>query len=651
MAERESERPPWRVPEDAKRQWFRMAKPTAAGTLKRGSLAADEVATNLTGVANHLFNVDRLRTDRLERYFKLYGGTRLIGIRPWEDPLVATANVTANRAILDALRLNVCKAAVDTITSKVGKLRPRPTFVTDHGNWSLQLRAKKLQQFMDGAYHQADVYEVAPLVFRDAMIFGTGVIHPYVECQKMRSERVPPYELFVDPADAVYGMPRCIYHIKWVSRDQARATWPQVVNMAPPGGQEASSGGNGVEAWREGYVRVIEAWARAIPGVESGAHALVVGGEVVSYEEYESEDFPFVFVHWSKPVQGFWGDSAIQEVVGLQVEINKLIQHVQRSMALVGSPWLLRKDKAIIKPGKLTNLPGQEIIVEGSVPLDEAVRVVTFQPVHPQVVAHIWGLYAKAFEILGSNQLAASATAPPGLESGRALEQLAEEHSERFMTVSRHFEWALGKSLSQQFIRLAKELDEEIKEGGDSRGFVLRSPGGGRGSQSITLRWDEVSIDEDGYIAHVWPESVLPSTPAARTEHVQKLADAGWISREEARRLLDFPDLAAEDDLATADEDNLHRQLSDMLERGESVMPEPFQNLDRALVVAQQAVLRASADRVPEERIDLVREFLYAVEALLQRAAAAAQPTPQLPASPGAAPTAPAPAGQPAPAM
>ncbi len=86
-----------------------------------------------------------------------------------------------------------------------------------------------------------------------------------------------------------------------------------------------------------------------------------------------------------------------------------------------------------------------------------------------------------------------------------------------------------------------------------------------------------------------------------------------------------------------------------MLERGISVMPEPFQNLDRALVVAQQAVLRASADGVPEGRIDLVREFIYAVEALLQRAAAAAQP--QVPSSPGAGPVQPTPAAQPAPAM
>lgn len=593
-----------------------------------------ERAASLLGVANTLMNQDRLRTDRYERYYKLYGGTRLVGIRPWEDPGILTMGAVPNRAIQDALRLNVCKAAVDTITSKVGKLRPRPTFVTDHGNWTLQLRAKKLQQFMDGAYHQSDAYELGADVFRDAMVFGTGVLHPYKQAGKLKAERVPPWELFVDPADALYGTPRCLYRIKWVSKDSASVQWPEVADYGV--GSESTDAS---EAYRAGYVRIIEAWCRAIPGTESGAHCLLVGGEVVDFDRWDYEDFPFVFTHWSKPIQGFWGDSAIQEVLGLQVEINKLIQLVQKSMQLVAQPMVFRKELAILKPDKIDNMAAAVYTVEGTTPLSEALLVQAFQPIHPQVVAHIWSLYAKAFEVLGSNQLAASATAPPGLESGRALEQLADEHSERFMTVSRHFEFCMGEQLARQFIRLAKELDGET-----DGGYKLRAPG--RGKQSVTLDWKGVAIDEDGFLIQVWPESVLPATPAARTQHVQALSDAGWISREEARRMLRFPDLEAEDDLATADEDNLHRQLADMLEDGKPVMPEPYQNLTRAVTLGQQAILRAQADRVDEEHVDRVREFVAAAAELLKRAAPP-PPPPAQPAAPGSMMGAPPPAAPP----
>lgn len=608
--------------------WFRMDP--------RKPDAHREIGARIAGMVEWLMTYDRARTDRYERYFQLYGGTRLIGIRPWENPTVATAAMMTNRVIEDSLRLNVCKAAVDTVTSKVGKLRPRPTFVTDHGDFDLQQRAKQLQIFMDGAYHQSDAWEHGASIFRDAMVFGTGVLHAYGECRggvgRVCSERVPVWELYVDPADAIYNTPRCLYRVKWVSRDQAQAQWPGVTLLGPTAtSQEATA----TEAYRQGYVRVIEAWARAMPGSgESGAHALVVGGELVldDPEDFEwcYEEFPFCFVHWTKPIQGFWGDSAIREVVGIQVEINKLIQSIQASMQLVGVPWVLRKEGVILRPDKVQNIPGQVVTVEASTTLDEAIRVVTFQPVHPQVVSHVWQLYAKAFEILGSNQLAASATAPPGLESGRALETLAEEHSERFMTVSRHFEYVMGEALARQFIRVAKELDEELREHGVAGGFAVRAPGAKR--SSVKLRWDEVAIDEDGFIIQVWPESVLPTTPAARIQHVQSLADAGWVDRTEARRLLNMPDLTAEDDLATADEDNLHRQLNDMLAHGVPIMPEPYQNLNRALTLAQQAVLRAQADGVAEARIDLVRDFIAAVEALLQRAqAASAPPAPGVP--------------------
>ena len=581
---------------------------------------------NISGLVQHLINQDRYRLDRYERYFRLYGGNRLLGIRPWESPLTVTGYATmANRTIEDALRLNVVKASIDTITSKVGKLRPRPTFVTDGGDYALQLRAKKLQQFMDGAYHQSDSHELGADIFRDAMVFGTGVLHPYREFgddgePRLCAERVPVWELLVDPADAIYGTPRCIYRTRWVSLDLARILWPRLANLGVPSdGVDAEAS----QAYRAGYVRVIEAWCKSVPGKECGAYSIVVGGYEADFDEWEYDEFPFVMCHWSKPIQGFWGDSAIREVVGIQVEVNKLIQSVQDAMSKVGQPWVLRKEGAVLRPDKLDNIAASVITVEAATPMSDAVQVVTFQPVHPQVLAHIENLYQKAFQILGSNQLAASATAPAGLESGRALEALSEEHSERFMTVSRHFEHVMGKLLARQFIRLAKELDEELKEAGKG-GFKLRAPGKGR--QSVILKWADVAIDEDGYLIQVWPESVLPTTPAARSQHVQQLADAGWVDRDEARRLLNFPDLAAEDDLNSADIDNLHRQLADMLEEGKSVMPEPYQNLHRALVTAQQAVLRASADRAPEAHIDLVRDYISAVEALIQRAEASQQP-------------------------
>jgi hypothetical protein len=231
----------------------------------------------------------------------------------------------------------------------------------------------------------------------------------------------------------------------------------------------------------------------------------------------------------------------------------------------------------------------------------------------------MWSLYGKAFELLGSNENAASATAPPGLESGRALEKLAEEHSERFMTVSRHFEHVLGSRLPEQFIRLAKEIDGEIRNKG-GKGFSIKSP---KGKTLLELNWPDVAMDNDAYIIQVFPTSVLPTNPALRTAEVERLLAAEMIDPVEARRLLDFPDLQSSTDLATAAEDDIHRQLELMLDDGKPQVPEPYQDLGRALKLAQSALLRSNDMDTPDKNKSLVRAYISSVEELQKRAAAA----------------------------
>ena len=284
-----------------------------------------EVANALDATAQHLWTIDTVRLSRIERYFRLYGGSRALVMRPWEVPSDTYAMV-GNRAIEDALRLNVVKSAVDTITSKVGKLRPRPTFLTTGGDWKLKERAKKLQRFMDGAYHQSGAYELGPDVFRDAMIFGTGIVHVFGRAGKVAAERVPSWELFTDIADAIYGNPRCLYRIKWVSCNKVAELYGVETAASRLGGDDAT--------YHEGYVAMVESWC--LPHGDSpmdgswdasgwkpdaaatyGRHTLMAGDKVIVDEPWCQAEFPFVFIHWSKPIQGFWGDSAVREVVGM----------------------------------------------------------------------------------------------------------------------------------------------------------------------------------------------------------------------------------------------------------------------------------------------------------------------------------------------
>lgn len=606
--------------------------------------SAADVADSVAGVVSALYGDDTKRLGEYDSYLKLYGSQP----RRTYGPLNSTygsgavgSNASVSGDTVERIaaagsapvRLGLAKAAVDTITARVGEIRPRPTFLTNRGDYSLQRKAKDLQLFVDGAYHQSDAYEKASAAFRDGAVLGTGVLLPYVtggKAPRFCVDRSPAYEWFVDAADAEYGEPRCLYRVRWVSRERVRLYWPA-----------AADAGRGASDASHDFARVVEAWFRPIDApnkpraeladgmsVEArGRHVLVVEDTTVVDEWYPWDEFPAVFFHWDKPVAGFWGTSAIKEVMGLQIEVNKLLHKVQKSMRLVGQPWLMAQRTANVAPAEMTNAVGLMVAYDGNV----APTVVTHQPVSPQIITHMWELWTKGFELLGTNELQATATAPAGMESARGLERLSEQGALRFKRVSKAWEFALGEQLARRFIRLAKEVDATTPGG-----FKLSAPGSKR---AVSIRWKDCAIDEDAFLLQVYETTSLPQEPAARAQEVERMQASGWIDAEEARGLVDLPDIAESNSLATADRENLMWQLERLLEDGDDVLPEPYQNLDSAILHTQQAILRATCDGCPQANLDKARTFMEAAKVMRDAAAAAAAPAPaQAPGPPALLP-------------
>mgnify|MGYP001099639303 CR=1 FL=1 len=117
------------------------------------------------------------------------------------------------------LPYNVCRSSVDTLTGKISQHRPLPQVIAARGNWAQQKRAKKMTQFIEGEFYRQRVYEQhARLIIRDALVFGRGILQVWREGDKIRTERVCPWEVSVDEYDARYGDPRNIYRCRSIDR-------------------------------------------------------------------------------------------------------------------------------------------------------------------------------------------------------------------------------------------------------------------------------------------------------------------------------------------------------------------------------------------------------------------------------------------------
>lgn len=585
----------------------------------------NDLAGSVFAYTRWLENHQSYRADDNERHMRLYGNNEFLGVGAHRALRADPSTATQNR-----VTLNVVQSMVDTVVSKVTKNKPRPYFLTDAGNFEQQRRAEKLNKFAEGQFYAANFYAIMSQAFRDATVWGTSAVKIFRSGDEIKTERVFIDEILVDDNEAIYGEPRQLHQRKWIHKDVLKAKWPShkgAIDAAtnPADGQYVQS------QQHNDMLLVIESWK--LPSSKTatdGRHTICVSNHVLLDEKWEKDSFPFVFVRWNTKPLGFFGQGIPEQLTGLQLEINKLLRTIQVSMHLVSVPKVFVEANSKIVTSHLDNKIGGIIKYVGTKPTEGQLGQVP-----AELFAHVDRLYQRAFEIVGISQLAAQSTKPSGLNSGKALRTFNDLESERFQDVQWRYEQAFLDA-AKQMIALAKEIAK------DTGNYTVKAPGSGFLS---TINWDDVQLEDDQYIMQVFPTNALSNTPSARLQEVQELLQAGFIAKEDAQKLLDFPDLKAATNLANAGVEDINRQIELMIDRGEYQMPEPFQNLQYGLQKMQQAYLLYRSQGAPDERLELFRRWMSDAKALVDKASAEAQ-TQQAMAQQAAAPIA-APAAPP----
>ena len=524
----------------------------------------------------------------------------------------------------DDVTLNIVHSMCTTVTSKIAKNRPKVTFLTSGGDWSLKRKAKLLDKFVNGQFYATDIYTTAPKVFLDATVFGTGVMKIYQDGERIVAERVFPNEVISDDAESFYGKPRQMFQRKIVSREVLLAAYPdfekEILNASKA---ETNNSGESVTS---NQVECVEAWHLASKkGSPDGKHCIVLDNCTLLDEPYDKDFFPFVFIRWTENLLGFWGQGLAEQLLGVQVEINKLLNRIQEQMHLA-TPKVFIETGSKISKAHINNEVWGVIEYTGTKPDFHVPRTTT-----GEVFSHLDRLFGRAYEVAGISEMAAQAKKPAGLDSGVAIREFSDIQSERFMLVAQGYE-NLFLTAARQMIDIARDIEEqgntyEVISHGDK--YIER------------IKWKDIDLEEDQYVMQIYPTSLLSSTPAAKLQTIQEMAQTGLLNPTEARALLDYPDLEAVNQLATAFIDDVDLLIEEMIEKGRYHPPETFSNLEFAIQRVQSAYLRAKIDKVPEERLELLRRYMDDAIRVIQTQQMAQQATQQAMAPEGA----PAPGG------
>ncbi len=512
---------------------------------------------------------------------------------------------------------NVVKSTVDTITAKLAQNKPRPRIVTEKGDYSQQARAKKLTKYLDGTFLAAGTYRHGNNAFRDGSVFGTGVMKVWGDKTEgcIKTERVLVTEIVVDDLEGAYGDPQSMYQVKVVSKAVLMAQYPKFAREIEQSNSESQDQVKIKQT--SDTVKVYEGWHLG----ENGLHILAIDGCTLASEPWEHDKFPFAFFRYNSNIANFCGQGIAEELLGTQLEINKILRDIQRAQNLIAVPRVLLEYNSRVIGSHLNNEIGSAIKWQGTKP-----DFFTPTAMNNEIYNHVKWLIQTAYEKVGISQLSATSKKPAGLDSGRALRDYQDIESERFALTEENYNTFfldiahLAILFSRDLYTGENKVSPKVKV--DGQKFIE------------TIEWKDVDLDDDKFIMKMYSASIFPTQPAAKIQKAEEYVRAGWMGKETAIRLLDMPDLEAWENEEIAVQSYVEKAVTMILESETFMPPEPelIDPEGKAVNIMKKAYIDALTNNVSEEKSEKMLRWIEMAASLMpmpiQPEAAPAQATP-----------------------
>lgn len=522
---------------------------------------------------------------------------------------------------------NVLRQALLTLTAQITVTKPRPRLVTNGANQAKQLQIDLLQQAVDAMFTDARVYDVAPSVFQDCLLDDAGLLEVYRDGCKPGIKRVHFGSVFVDPVESFEGKTKTLYRWKPVERSALLAQFGKDKQRAKAIANAGTLNllGSNLES---NMIQVWEAWRLpSSPGEKDGRHCIAIAsddeGSTLGNDAYKRDYFPIFGMVYEPARYGVWGRPAAEYAMGLQAVLNALLIKITKTqkMASVARAYLHRGSK--ILPSDITNSPDlPHIEYTGKEPV-----FFTPQALPPEIYQWFKEIQAAIFAAVGVSSDAAHGTRPLSLNSGKALSEYKEQREDRHGPLQQRYETMIC-DVARAFVDTARDIYREDKK------LLIKAPGTEVLSQ---IDWEALDLEED-WAVEIQPASMLPTTPAARAEEINRLVAAGTWTPERGEREFDTLDPKAGNNLEQSMTKDIERMLNEILVNGKYESPEDFHDPKKAaeLAIKYICMARNQKPKVPRKRIDLLSRWLDEVGELEKKrtpppAPMAAQPVTQVP--------------------
>lgn len=533
--------------------------------------------------------------DRMMRYARLYGNYEVLGM----------ANLSASDTFRQTNNLpvfNVVQSCVDTMNSKIARDNPKPYFITSGADYFDKVKAEKMTQFIQGVFQGNKLYEKANnKVFRDASVYGLGALQFFhnkhsdiIDCEWVFID-----ELKFDMYDAAKGMPRSMHRCKMIPKEMLISMYPEeketIESVSTHHPSLFTSNDTVID-----FVIYTESWHLANEQ-NTGRHVVSIADKTILDEEYEEDWFPIAFFQFYQKPLGLCGRGIPETIMSGQVEINKILLAIQQCQELQARPVIVvENDAQISSDSILNNRIARLIKIKAGTnpPL-----FLSPQGAAPEMYEYVETWINRCYSEVGLSQMTAGGQKTPGVNSAVAMRTQVDIESSRFIQVSKNWE-QFFVDCAEICVKIGKKVFEKDKEWivkyTDNKSKIIKE-----------MPWKKINLPDDMYVIKCDTISSFPSSAAGRIQTITEFISNGYISQERGMEMLQLdPDLEGEINLRTASLRLCEMRLCDMVEENKYAHPEAYMNLQLSLSVSVATYNQLIIDHCPEDRLQLVRQWI-----------------------------------------
>lgn len=478
--------------------------------------------------------------------------------------------------------INVIKSIIDTASSKIATQKVRPYFTPVNGLYKTRQTVRAIQEYFDNIYEQCNIHAIMSEAFRDGCINGKGYV--WINPITYEISVLKPHTVAFLESEVKYGAPKRML-VKYID-------FP-TYKLSDYGVEKPRIKSTQCTLWH--YIDAVD-----------HVQEIFVDGKSVKSTSYKPDILPVIELFYTKPVFGTHTTSLVQELDGIQTQIDIISAKISAATQLNACNTTYVMEGSNLAAKDIDNRVGKVF----SVKMPPGINTPPVVNVPPPLFDSQWftllEMYIqKAYDVTGISQLSAQSKKPAGADSGVALQTLEDVEGDRL-------EIAMNNYI-QSYTDLAKVIIEVLPE---NKSVLPES------LNNSSLKWKDVKEQSNLFKIQYSTATAFSKNPAEKVKQIMGMYQAGLISQAQIAEYMDMPDLRTVYDKASASQDGVEQCIQRAIEYEDYDIPDfvNYQQLAQEIALEENRLYAEMTDDKENNEIveDSIIRLMKLEEALLQ---------------------------------